>query len=209
MFPSFFIIDDFFDNPMEMRKIALSMTYAPPDPSQNYPGRMSPKPMLWPNIDQMFSSFVGEPVVGNTDKLHGYFRITYESDKSGSDIHIDTDNVWAGVLYLTLPEHCKGGTEFYRHGKFGTDHAPMRQEDLKIYKATSQLDAMKKVFADRGKDRRKWVRTLTLPMRFNRLVLFRSWYWHTAGESFGDAPENARLVQLFFFKSAMGRGRIG
>ena len=30
-----------------------------------------------------------------------------------------------------------------------------------------------------------------------------------AGESFGDSPENARLVQLFFFNTALGRGRIG
>ena len=209
MFPSFFIIDNFFDDPMEVRKRALAMTYAPPDPNQNYPGRMSARPMLWPNIDRMFSAFVSEPVVGNTDKLHGYFRITYADDTSGSDIHIDTDNVWAGVLYLTLPEHCRGGTEFYRHRRFGTDHAPMRNEDLKIYKASSQMEAMRKVFVDRGKDRSKWERTMTLPMRLNRLVLFRSWYGHTAGESFGDSPENARLVQLFFFRSALGSTRPG
>jgi len=209
MFPSFFVIDDFFDNPMDVRQRALAMTYEPPDPNQNYPGRMSAKPMLWPNMDRMFSSFVSEPVAGNTDKLHGYFRITYANDKGGSDIHIDTDNVWAGVLYLTLPEDCRGGTEFYRHKQFGTDHAPLDDRDLKLYKARDRLEAMKKVFADRGKDRSKWERTLVLPMKFNRLVLFRSWYWHTAGESFGDRPENARLVQLFFFNTALNRGRIG
>lgn len=209
MFPSFFIIDDFFDNPMAVRERALAMTYAPPDPNQNYPGRMSAQPMLWPSIDRMFSSFVSEPVVGNTSKLHGYFRITYAGDEGGSAIHIDTENVWAGVLYLTLPEHCRGGTEFFRHKRYGTDHAPLRSEDLKAYKAGTQLEAMQKVFADRGKDRSKWEKTLTLPMKFNRLVLFRSWYWHTAGESFGDRPENARLVQLFFFNSAVDRGRIG
>ena len=209
MFPSFFIIDDFFDNPMDVRKRALAMTYAPPDPQQNYPGRMSAKPMLWPNIDQMFSSFVSEPLVGNTEKLHGYFRITYGNDTGGSDIHIDTNNVWAGVLYLTLPEHCKGGTEFYRHRKFGTEHAPMKPEDLKAYGASNHMEAMTKVFAGRGKDRGNWERTMVLPMKFNRLVLFRSWYWHTAGESFGDTPENARLVQLFFFNTALTRGRLG
>jgi hypothetical protein len=208
MFPSYFIIDDFFDDPMEVRRRALSSTYAPPDPQQNYPGRMSAKPILWPSMDRMFSAFVGEPVVSNTEKLHGFFRITYEHDKSGSDIHIDTSNVWAGVLYLTLPEHCRGGTEFYRHKKFGTDHAPLSASDLKAYKAADQREAMTKVFAARGKDRENWERTLVLPMRFNRLVLFRSFYWHTAGESFGDTPENARLVQLFFFNTALGRGRV-
>ena len=40
---------------------------------------------------------------------------------------------------------------------------------------------------------------MTIPMRFNRCVLFRPWFWHTSGESFGDRGENARLIQLFFF----------
>jgi hypothetical protein len=157
----------------------------------------------------MFSSFVGEPVVGNTDRLHGYFRLTYHNDSRGSDIHIDTGNVWAGVLYLTLPEHCKGGTEFYRNKQYGTDHAPLRDEDLKIYSARDRFEVLQKTTGAHGRDRGKWERTTTLPMKFNRLVLFRSWYWHTAGELFGDTPENARLVQLFFFNTAFNRGKLG
>ena len=202
MHPSFFIIDDFFDDPMAVRQRALAMTYSPPEPDQNYPGRMSNRPMLWPGIDRMFSDFFGEPVVGNGEKLHGYFRATYAGDTSGYDIHIDSGNVWAGVLYLSLPEHCRGGTEFFRHKRFGTDHAPLREEDLRIYKAQDQREALLKTVGAHSRDRSKWERTMVLPMKFNRLVLFRSWYWHTAGESFGDRPENARLVQLFFFKSA-------
>jgi hypothetical protein len=40
---------------------------------------------------------------------------------------------------------------------------------------------------------------MTVPMRFNRLILLRPWLWHTAGMSFGTSNENCRLVQLFFF----------
>ena len=46
-------------------------------------------------------------------------------------------------------------------------------------------------------------------MRFIRCILFRLWFWHTSGHSFGDSPENARLVQLFFFtldKAKLGTG---
>ena len=207
MYPSFLIIDDFLDNALEVRRMALAQPFRAPSPQQNYPGRMSARPMLWPNIDQMFSSFVGEQLVGNTDRLHGYFRLTYENDDRGSDIHIDTGNVWAGVLYLSLPEHCRGGTEFYRHRRFGTDHAPVRDEDLKIYNARDRMEVLQKTIGADSRDRSKWQRTTVLPMKFNRLVLFRSWYWHTAGESFGDNPENGRLVQLFFFNTALARGR--
>jgi hypothetical protein len=45
----------------------------------------------------------------------------------------------------------------------------------------------------------KWGHVMTIPMRFNRCVLFRPWFRHTSGESFGIGGENARLIQLFFF----------
>ena len=46
----------------------------------------------------------------------------------------------------------------------------------------------------------KWELTSVVPMRFNRLILLRPWLYHTAGPSFGDCPENCRLVHLFFFE---------
>ena len=41
-----------------------------------------------------------------------------------------------------------------------------------------------------------------MPMRFNRLVLFRPLLWHSAGDGFGDSLANGRLVQLFFLRRA-------
>jgi hypothetical protein len=43
---------------------------------------------------------------------------------------------------------------------------------------------------------------MSVPMRFNRLVLLQPHYWHTAGPGFGDSVENGRLVYLMFFKVA-------
>ena len=85
----------------------------------------------------------------------------------------------------------------------------MRDEDLKIYKARDRMEVLQKTIGAHSRDRSKWQRTMVLPMKFNRLVLFRSWYWHTAGDSFGDDPENGRLVQLFFFDTALNRPRLG
>jgi len=48
-------------------------------------------------------------------------------------------------------------------------------------------------------DESAWETTMTVPMRFNRLVLLRPWLWHTAGRGFGDSLENGRLVYLMFF----------
>jgi hypothetical protein len=48
-------------------------------------------------------------------------------------------------------------------------------------------------------DRSKWELSMTVPMRFNRLVLLRPWLWHTSGPGFGDSVENGRLVYVMFF----------
>ena len=53
-------------------------------------------------------------------------------------------------------------------------------------------------------DDSKWERNMSVPMRFNRLILLRPWLWHTAGPAFGDRPENARLVFLLFYGAAAG-----
>ena len=51
-------------------------------------------------------------------------------------------------------------------------------------------------------DDSQWEMTMRIPMRFNRLVLLRPWFWHTAGPAIGDRPENGRLVYLMFFEQA-------
>jgi len=207
MLLSMMVIDDFYEDPMEVRKAALALEYDPIRPNTPYPGRNSAKAMLWPNSDQMFSQILREPVRGHNGLSHGQFRQTMGGDKRGADIHVDPGSVWAGVLYMTLPQHCRGGTEFFRHRQYGTDCAPVTPEDLKAYPGETSRDKL----VDRlteidGRDRSKWDLIMTVPMRFNRLVLFRGWTWHTAGESFGSTPENCRLVQLFFFQSAQVAG---
>jgi hypothetical protein len=202
------VLDDFYENPMEVRKTALALEYDAIAPGTPYPGRNSQQPILWPNSDQMFSQILREPVRGHTGFAHGKFRLSTGGDERGADIHIDPGIVWAGVLYMTLPQHCRGGTEFFRHRDYGTDGAPLTQEDLKLYgpNETSREKLTDRLTEIDGRDRSKWEKTMTIPMRFNRLVLFRGYLWHTAGESFGVTPDNCRLVQLFFFQSAQIAG---
>ena len=41
---------------------------------------------------------------------------------------------------------------------------------------------------------------MTVPMRFNRLILYRPWLWHSAGPGFGDSNETGRLIQVLSFE---------
>ncbi len=45
---------------------------------------------------------------------------------------------------------------------------------------------------------------MTVPMRFNRLILYRPWSWHSAGEAFGSGLDDGRLIQLVAFQTQPG-----
>ena len=48
----------------------------------------------------------------------------------------------------------------------------------------------------------KWEKQFTVPMRFNRLILFSPWMFHNSAAGFGTTPADGRLVYLMFFAAA-------
>ena len=51
-------------------------------------------------------------------------------------------------------------------------------------------------------DESKWIETDNVGFKYNRLVMFNPFLWHSNGDWFGDTYDNCRLVQLFFFHGA-------
>ena len=206
---SFLVIDDFFDNPKAARDVALGLDYPDPGPKVFYPGRNSRQSMAWPRNEQLFSRVIGEPVVGLHKWSHGCARVTLASDLRRGRIHVDPGCTWAGIVYLTLDEHAAGGTDFFRNRRYGTDRAPLNDEEAqRIYGKATPREAITEILTlDNASDPDAWELTHTMPMKFNRCVLFRPWFWHSSGDGFGDAIENARLVVLLFF--APGPDAVG
>jgi hypothetical protein len=201
---SFLVFDDFYADPMEVRRAALRLEYPQPKARPNYPGRNSAQRLMIAGIEEMVSKMVNEPLVAAKNQAHGYCRISFAADDAERryTVHIDPGAWWSGIVYLTLPEHCEGGTEFFRHKESGSDRAPLYPHELAAAKARNFGDAGHAIIERDSNDMAKWDHLMTVPMRFNRLVLLRPWLWHTAGKSFGDSLENCRLVQLFFFAPA-------
>jgi len=196
---SMIIVDDFLDDPYSLRNAALGLTY--PEGSGPFPGRNSEIGINVTGMDQQVSRLVGEPVRGQpAPQAHGKCRISLAKDKGRAKVHVDPA-YWSGILYLSRPEDCRGGTDFFRHLPTGTERTAYNNKEAENYGYASVKDMVTSIGKE-SLDDSKWEMTMRVPMRFNRLILLRPWLWHTAGESFGDTLENGRLVYLMFFESA-------
>lgn len=197
---SLIIVDDFINNPEALRKAALELNYG--KMSGAFPGRNSDERININGLDQQVSRLVGEPLRGQpAPQSHGKSRLSLASDKGTAKVHVDPAH-WSGILYLSRPEDCRGGTEFFRHLPTGTERAPYDDEEAASYGYASAKEMVRGILDVESSIESKWEMTMRVPMRFNRLILLRPWLWHTAGESFGDTLENGRLVYLMFFQSA-------
>ena len=199
MYPTVIIVDEFYPDPYKVREIALGFDY--PEQDGNYPGRNSGQRLHIDGLDAAVSDIIGHSVTGDMTQAHAQFRVTLAEDQARYHVHVDTGVHWSGVAYLSLPEHCMGGTELFRHIETGTDRAPINDKELLLFGAETPQDAINRVMTADANDSSKWEKVMTLPMRFNRLVLFRPWLWHAASTGFGTTPEDGRLIQGLFFGS--------
>ena len=199
--PSLLIIDDFLADPHVARNKALALDYDPAFKNGNYPGLLSTEALPIPGLDDAVGRIIGIPVLPQPGTSHGHCRLTLARDQGLSGVHIDPC-FYSGILYLTLPEHCRGGTDFFRHKRTGLERVPNDTGQMLAagYADPNQL-IEEVVNADTLKPS-KWEKQLTVPMRFNRLILFSPWMFHNSARGFGYTPENGRLVHLMFFAAA-------
>lgn len=197
MVPAVYIIDDFLSDPDSIRNRALQLTYSV---EGNYPGRDSVERLVIENLDDAVSAIMRQHLHAQRGEEfnHGKCRLTLASDNQVAGVHVDPSSL-SGILYLTRPEDCAGGTDFFRHIRTDTDRVPMTSEKLSSVGYSSYREMHRDIVVKDGHDRSKWEHTMTVPMRYNRLVLLQPHYWHTSGPGFGDNVENGRLVYLMFF----------
>lgn len=197
---SLIVVDDFMENAAQVREAALRLEFPEPPDQAYYSGRNSAQRVNLQGVTEQVSRITGEllePVPGTG---HGKFRLTLEGDEGRGDIHIDSQCHWSGIFYLSAPEHCRGGTEFFRHLPTGMDRCPLTAEEFRQCGMEKPEDIVDQIIKPHSRDRSKWQSEMLVPMKFNRLILFRPWYWHGAGPGFGDSVETGRLIYLLFFR---------
>ena len=120
-------------------------------------------------------------------------HVQKECDRSPVCCHMGSDYI--GVLYLTLPLIAWGevGIKFYSHKEIGLDAFPT-QEEIRRYNITD----MDKTFSQ---DLKNWNEYGSIPIKHNRLVLFRSNLWHSYGDGFGSDLNTSMLYKKIIIKN--------
>jgi hypothetical protein len=200
--PSLLIIDDFLKDPWSARRAALALEYDPAKQYGNFPGLNSSAPLETAAIDNAVSQLLGLSLGPAPGTQHGACRLTRKGERGKSGVHIDPA-AYSGILYLSRPEDCArpdaGGTDFFRHRRTELESVP---QDPARVAASGYADINSLIEDVVNKDTTlpsKWERTLRVPARFNRLLLFSPWQFHNAAPGFGRTAEDARLVMLLFF----------
>lgn len=194
------IVDDFYTNPDEIRNNALFQNYPEPEKEYTYPGKNSDGSYYNDEVHSKFEKLVNRRL--NPADKNGYFRISLASDAHRQDIHVDPSWEWGAVIYLSAPKDCidEGGTSFWIHNTLRMEMCPKTDEEAQFYGFPTYKEAWWTTVYGDGQDRSKWTRYLLCPMKYNRMVMFRTYLWHSHNFNFGTNFENGRLVQLFFFR---------
>ena len=182
--------------------MGLKMDYPVMPEKSNFPGRNSMQRLDINSLDDSIANIVGAQLSPLTKLSHGKFRITLAEDEGRAKVHLDNSQ-WSGILYLSRPEDCSGGTDFFRHKETNTDCTLLTKtelRDLGWHDADTANKKINEIIQRDSNDDEKWEHIMQVPMKYNRLLLLRPWLWHTAGPGFGNTLENGRMVFLMFYQ---------
>ena len=182
---SIVIKDDFYDQPDEVRKLALSKSYNEPPPDTP---RLAVTAVCNDSEARAMAELL-QPYVPRDDNndivsINILFRYTLANAQKKVFCHVDGCS-YAGLLYLSKPEDCAGGTTIYRHKSTGDEIYDKAHKHLYNFRDASQ-----------------WEIITEIEMVYNRLVMYPGQLFHSITPIFfGDTIDNARLTQnVFMFR---------
>lgn len=181
------IVDNFYDNPDEIRKFALEQEFDEGGFGRGFIGRRTKHQFLFPNLKEKFEEIMGRKITAWQEHgMNGRFQIAW----SGEPLvyHCDSQK-WGGMLYLTPNAPYQCGTTLYAH----------KQTRARTYYEEGWDAAWTNILGECHLDGTPWEPVDVLGNVYNRLVIFDASCIHSASEYFGTTKENARLWQMFFF----------
>ena len=194
------VVDNFYENPDEIRKFALSQQYEYcheiKDIAFTFPGsRTKDLSIIYPELFQkvchkltsLFHNF-------EHDILRWQITTCFQSvtkDYEGGVIHHDDNTVFAAVCYLSKEAPKNSGTTLYKEGKLFDQQkyeAALIANDERFKKNQPVVTEYHHMFDE----------IVSVENIYNTLIIYEGHHHHSANEFFGDTLENSRLAQVFF-----------
>lgn len=195
----YIVVDDFYNDPDGLVQAAKDSINKEQLPRGAYAGVMTTQTYLGEGLRESVQKLTLEPSINSSTNANGRIRFTQVGDPFRFHIHYDVDmeTKWAGVVYLSKDHPEVEGTNFWRHLRTGLEVAPNTVEGFAKY-GWSDFKDLRAFLETEGLDESLWEKTLSIPYKYNRLVLFRPWLLHSPGPAFGDKLDNARVIQTLF-----------
>ncbi|WP_432171606.1 DUF6445 family protein [Streptomyces sp. 1222.5] len=197
--PHLLSVDDFLDDPDEVREIALNAGYHT-DP-EHFKGLRSDHRYLWPGLREEFSRLLGTPVaewLGHN--ANGVFQQTAHDDPLVW--HHDQQS-YAAAIYLNPNPPAGAGTSFWRDRLHGCRRAPAHPKERARLGSPEAVEAARSSVYDPYNfvHEDNWELVESISGQYNRLVIWDAKLIHSATsyEHFAGEHGTHRLVQLFFF----------
>jgi len=181
------IVDNFYENPDEVRKFALEQSYLEGGLGRGFIGRRTEQQFLFPGLKERFEEIMGRRITEwESQGMNGRFQVAWAGEPLV--YHCDSQQ-WGGMLYLTPGAPYQCGTTLYAH----------KQTRARTYYDEGWDAAWKDIPGDCHLDGTHFEPVDVLGNVYNRLVIFDASCIHSASQYFGTVMENARLWQMFFF----------
>lgn len=212
-FPSL-CVDNFYRDPDEIRKFALSLDYFK-NPG-NYPGfRTNP---IHEIQNEFFNDFCSKlfSLLFNFDKecvewnVCSYFQKIYPySEDKNSPVnsgwyHIDSgESIAAGVIYLNPHSNLDSGTTIASvKPNCQINHDDFEWRNKLYSNSILDLNQYHHKIIDHNL---KFDKTLEFKNLYNRMIMYDSEYWHKESNFYADDNE-PRLTQVFFINKVESEG---
>lgn len=195
------VVQDFYENPDEIRKYALAQKYTyrhelKDDLGYVFPGGRTKdlRDLSVSLYEKICKKLVSVFHIAEHDvmrwQINTSFQIVEEEYGSGL-IHQDQNTVFAGVLYLTPDAPLHSGTSLFRKNATYNEEQYKRiiQENDVHFQNKEPIDFSYHNMFDE---------VIRVNNVYNTLILFEGDLHHCANQFFGDKKNNARLAQVFF-----------
>jgi|APGre2960657373_1045057.scaffolds.fasta_scaffold85268_1 hypothetical protein len=202
-------VDNFFDNPNEIRAFAESLEYKSCNELGGYwPGKRSQD--LHITAPEYFNKFTLKVFALFYDyrkhkdikwTVNTYFQIVEPSQYGGIDsawIHQDKNYMAAGVVYLNEDINLECGTSVFKPKS--PNHNVINQVERKDMFSSfdlSKIDLYKKALEENND---QFIETARFNNLYNRLVAYNGSQYHAAS-NYNNGVGKPRLTQVFFINS--------